>query len=227
MVISPQAIKKVLVQQGVKHLYHANTVVTSLSFLRSGGLLSRGYAEDLGVPQTPQESDESDKAYGIYYDIFFDASDVHKQCRNLNYYGPVSFVYSINVLDVPGIIVKITKDNPIRWHVDTPEEERYFVSEDELDIHYSSSEITMHITICDMHSPLCFSDYLEEIVIENPKIDNTRYFDQAYKAILTEVAQQAINVPVRIRECPDDCGCYKKYRESREGYTYHRFKTEI
>ena len=63
-------IKQVLLDHNVHHLYHTNTVETSLSFLKNGGLLSRGLCEEMGLPQTPQITDDTDRRDGIYFDIF-------------------------------------------------------------------------------------------------------------------------------------------------------------
>lgn len=227
MSIETKEIKKVLLSRGVTQLYHANTVVTSLSFIRSGGLLSRGYAEDINAPQTSQQTDDSDKLFGIYYDIFFDATDIHRQMRSLNFYGPVSFAYSVDVLDHPGIEVKVTKCNPQYWKPDQDASQRYFLTEFELGLHYDHTDFGEHITICNMHTPLPFAPYLERIVIDDPQIKNTKYFDSAVTAIRKELGRQGITIPLCIRECPADCGCHEAYSSYKEGFTYHRFKVQF
>lgn len=227
MSIETKRIKEILLSHDVTKLYHANTVVTALSFLRSGGLLSRGYAEDMNVPQTPQKTDDSDKLFDIYYDIFFDATDIHQRTRSLNFYGPVSFVYSIDVLDHPDIEVKVTKYNPQYWNNNQNADQRYFLIESELELHYDDTNFGEHITICNMHTPLPFKPYLQKIVMENPQIENTRYFDNAVIAIQKELVNQGITVPLCIRECPEDCNCHNAYRDYKEGFTYHRFKTQL
>lgn len=63
-------IKQILISKQINYLYHSNTVETSITFLRHGGLLSRGAVEKNGLNQTPQRSDEIDKQLGIYNDIF-------------------------------------------------------------------------------------------------------------------------------------------------------------
>lgn len=63
-------IKQVLKNNNVLHLYHTNTVETSISFLCNKGLLSRGLCEDISFPQTGQYTDTLDQEYNIYYDIF-------------------------------------------------------------------------------------------------------------------------------------------------------------
>jgi len=121
-----EEIKQVLIDKGVSHLYHANTVGTTVTFLRNGGLFSRGAVEDNGLYQTRQVTDESDKGFKIYYDIFFDSVDIHERANNLNDYGPVTFVYSLDLIDkLPRNSIKITKINPIRWENSMSEEEKY------------------------------------------------------------------------------------------------------
>ena len=68
----------VLRQIGVTQLHHANTVTTSCTFLEQGGLASRGFVEDRHLSQTAQPaSDEIDKRYGIWHDVFLDHVDIH------------------------------------------------------------------------------------------------------------------------------------------------------
>ena len=227
MSISPEKTKEILCSHGVTTLYHANTVATSLSFLRAGGLLSRGYVEDIKAVQTPQQSDGTDQAFGIYYDIFFDSVDIHQRTRNLNYYGPVTFVYSVEVLDLPGIEVKVTKQNPIYWTQDMDEAAKYFTNEAELEFHYEVGNFQEHITLCNMHTPLPFVPYLQEILLEDPQIANTAYFERAVEALSAELRRQGIVAPLNVRACPDNCGCHAAYKEHKEGYTYHRFKLDM
>lgn len=50
-------IKHILLEKGVTHLYHANTVATACTFIENNGLLSRGAVDDLGLYQTSQATD--------------------------------------------------------------------------------------------------------------------------------------------------------------------------
>lgn len=225
MYYTPEEVKRVLYSRGVRKLYHANTVATSLSFLRAGGLLSRGYAEDIGTRQTPQQTDATDQEFGIYYDIFFDASDIHHASRNLNHYGPVAFVYSIDILDLLGIDIRVTKRNPMYWDPDLPEDKRYFTDAAQLDFHYDERDFGQHITLRDMRAPLPSEPYLQEIILEDPQILETKYFAQAVAALSTELDRQQITAPLIIRECPQTCGCHDTYRARKEGFTYYRFRT--
>jgi len=73
----------VLQAAGVTHLHHANTVTTSCTFLQKRGLLSRGWIEYYKLPQIRQSSDDIDKKYSIWNDVFMDGVDIHDRasCR--------------------------------------------------------------------------------------------------------------------------------------------------
>ncbi len=62
--------KECLLNAGVQHLYHANTVATAISFINSGGLIARETMKRMNFHQTEQQRDGIDKALGIYDDIF-------------------------------------------------------------------------------------------------------------------------------------------------------------
>lgn len=115
-VFTGREIKTYLLEKGVTELFHANTVTTSISFFKAGGLLSRGEVENRGLKQTSQLSDNDDKIYNIWNDIFFDSCDIHHMLKCPNKYGPVCFVFSIDLLDDPMLPeIRITRSNPYNW----------------------------------------------------------------------------------------------------------------
>ena len=65
MELDAREVHRILVAKGVDHFTHVNTVKTSCSFLRSGKLLSRGTIDELGLPQTDQQSDSIDQEHGL------------------------------------------------------------------------------------------------------------------------------------------------------------------
>lgn len=78
MEISRGDLSAVLRNNRVWLLYHENTVVTSVNFLREGALLSRAEVERRGLYQSPQpKSDKKDKRYGVWDDVFTDTVDIH------------------------------------------------------------------------------------------------------------------------------------------------------
>lgn len=218
-----KCIKNILQGKDIVHLYHVNTVKTACTFLENRGLLSRGAVEDRGLKQTPQETDATDKEVDVYYDIFFDSVDIHQRSRSINHYGPVTFVYSIDLLDaLPEDSIRITKDNPIRWHPGMSEADKYFQSEYELRAVYTKGAFNQHLTIRHQYQPLSF-EHLERIIIDDPGIANNSYFDNAFAYIKNLIAHYARGVPLEVRQCPADCRCKSQYNTYKEGFTYFRF----
>lgn len=212
MSITTNETKQVLLDKGVKYLYHANTVATSLTFFSQGGLLSRGAVEERGLFQTFQGSDSLDKRLGVFNDIYFDSVDIHARAKDLNKYGPVTFVYSIDILDrLAGYEVKVTRDNPIRWKKTMPESERYFTNLALMLEEYKKGTFQQHLTICDIHEPLPFSPCLVKVLIDNPHIANTQYFDHAYQTIQECMEKNRLNIPLEVRRCADNCKCRESY----------------
>jgi len=69
-----------------------------VTFLRLGGLASREHVERQGLVQTPQFTDDIDRHFGIWNDVFTDSVDIHARIRNRNQYGPVVFVLEARML---------------------------------------------------------------------------------------------------------------------------------
>lgn len=220
-------VKKALNNASVYKLYHTNTVVTSLSFIKTGGLLSREYAEVRKIPQTRQITDSKDKEYGIFNDIFFDSVDIHARARKPNEYGPVMFVYSVDVLDtLQDYDICITKDNPWRWYGKMSYREKYFTNKNELCVGFVKGEFCQHITVRNISVPLPFN-YLEEIVIDNPGTMNYELLREAKGALEAAAKNMGLKIPITVRNCSANCGCHKKYTMYNQRYVYDRFKTEL
>lgn len=217
-------VKKVLIQKDVTELFHVNSVITSLTFINNGGLLSRETVEEHNLPQTNQRTDETDKKFKIYNDIFFDSVDIHERAKDVNNYGVITFVYSVDVLDeVADYDICITKENPANWDGDIPYEERYFSDVDSLYWDFRKGDFGSHITIKNISVPISFQ-YLKKIIIDNPGENRQKYLSSAYKEIKNSIENNNIHVPIEVRECSPECKCYQKY-ESNIRFTYYRFKT--
>lgn len=116
----------------------------------------------MNLPQTPQYTDESDKLYNIYYDIFFDSMEIQRR-TGISYYGPVLFVYSIDVIDsVKEGHIRITKMNPDRWNNCLRDTKKYFCTFEDLSLHFDKDDFGQHITLTNQRQPLSFN-YLERI----------------------------------------------------------------
>lgn len=205
-------VRDFLVERGIYYLYHANTVLTSCTFLRNGGLLSRGYVEDNGLLQTPQQSDDIDKKYGIQYDIFFDDCDIHLRSNNVNYYGPVLFKFSVDVLLAEiHSPVKITKRNPLYWKNVEPSSE-YFNSIVELEADYCPGDFGQIITLHEANV-FPFEPYLIEIIVDNPQrnIRSKPPCDLAIKALPAAANQGQVKTNICKRACSVLCNCNNYY----------------
>lgn len=219
-----KTIKELLISKNVEYLYHANSVLTSLTYINNGGLMSRSFVDDSGLIQTPQMSDESDKKLDVYNDVFFDSVDLHSRMKDINHYGPVSFVYSVEVLDdICSYDVLITKSNPIHWSDTISHEEKYFTSLLDLKKNFAKGNFGQHITIRHIDEKIGF-DKLEKIILDYPGDDKISHFEKAKHEIENALKKNNINIPIEVRNCSNDCKCTKKYKEHNAGYTYHRFK---
>ena len=106
--LNSKTIYEILKSKGITHFHHVNTVATSKSFLSKRALLSRQKVEEIGLQQTPQDSDEIDRKFDIYNYIFLDGIDLANYFSRPNIYGPVLFKFSIDaLLKIPTI--RITK----------------------------------------------------------------------------------------------------------------------
>ena len=218
-------VKQVLREKGVEYLYHANSVLTSISYLENGGLMSREYVEECDYPQTPQVTDDTDKEFEIYNDIFLDSVDVHALSKNVNFYGPVLFVYSIDVLDeVSDYDICVTRTNAIYWsEKNTPANERYYNNINELRRGFTKGNFGQSITIRNISRPLSFK-YLAKVILEDPGEDNQGYLNRAFdrlNSLLDSVGKEDI---LEIRQCENDCRCLGTYGNYKPAWTFHRFK---
>lgn len=170
MKLNNKELYNFFVAKEILALYHANTVSTSISYFQANGLLSRGAVETLGLNQTPQSSDEIDKVLDVWDDIFIDTTDLHSFFRRENHYGPVLFELDRELINDDNFDVWITKNNPIYWNADTPLEERYFQSVEELREKWDTIERQRKmITIRKNTSPILFN-YVRRVIVDDPKV---------------------------------------------------------
>lgn len=199
-------------EKGVHHLYHANTVRTSRTFIKQGGLMSRGAVELNGLPQTGQETDEIDRLFNIWNDVFLDTVDLHNYFGRQNYYGPIVFKLSTDFLIETDFEIWVTKDNPKYWTEAMTTEQKYFQSVQELrdswDAYQRQRKMTMIKNVVDA----VLFDYVEEVIVDNPNVQNNQngiiYFNQA----VTNLKQTLlINPPLKSKFSTRTCnGCYCK-----------------
>lgn len=211
-------LHKALSSKRVTHLFHSNTVATSTSFILAGGLMSRGDVERNNLFQTPQYSDESDKKFDVWSDVFLDSEDLHKKFGRQNKYGPVSFRFNVNFLLEDDLDVWVTKDNPANWREGQKPTDQYFSSVCELMRAWGDPDPQRRmLTIRKPERPVLF-DYLDAIVVD--------YFNGGVFAgqdlIAGEVAENALfeaieerGLPrslIKRRDCEGRCYCVINYR---------------
>jgi len=224
LAIETATIKEILKENEVYNLYHANTVGTAVTFLKVGGLLSRGEVRDRRLFQTYQQTDCTDEQLGVFNDIFFDTVDVHERSKNICYYGPVMFVYEVDVLDTVND-VKVTKTNPKYWNENLMEEDKYFVDSCDLNKNLAPGNFGQHVTIHNYHDVLSFRPYIRTIILDNPGEKWNSYFDAARERIGSLIQEKDLGINLSIRDCQEGCRC----REIYNGYRREaiRFKFGI
>jgi len=172
--IDNKSLYNLLVEKGVTALFHANTVLTSITFIRQRALLSRKYIEQNNLIQTDQKSDEKDKKYGVWDDVFLDAFDIHKKFNNRNLYGPVMFVFKIELLLSPSFSkALVTRSNPINWTDALTNDEKYYSNIDQIkDDYLTGKKLDSQIMITLRNPDKCvkFNKFLKGILVDKPSL---------------------------------------------------------
>ena len=206
----------VLQEKRIDLLYHANSVATSATFLRLGGLASREHVERQGLAQTPQYTDYVDRKFGIWNDVFTDSVDIHARIRNRNQYGPVVFVLDARMLaTLPAEVdVLITKSNPTKWADGQQHADRYFTTAAELSAGLVRGTFDQMITYRIRDGLLPFGTHLQQIVLDDPRVnrpDSIGTFTVTQRALQEAAAVGRVATPVSQRTCDADCKCLPKY----------------
>jgi hypothetical protein len=207
----------VLRERGIERLYHANSVSTSCTFLRQGGLVSRGTAEANRWPQTPQYTDDVDRRYGIWFDVFVDSDDYHRRISNRNQYGPVSFALDTQFLqELPaGSEVHVTRANPTKWAPNQAYGDRYYADQAELRANLVKGTFDQMITLRIPAGILPFGQRLSEVLLDNPvgqRAGGADAFAASMQDLTVAAAQGGVVAPIRPRECNFGCRCVQTYQ---------------
>lgn len=204
----------ILSAKGARTLFHANTVGTSCSFLQLGGLASRALVEGRGLRQTPQDTDDSDKHFGIWNDVFTDTIDVHARGSMRNFYGPVLFQLSVDVLLFlpPDTDVLVTKRNPYNWVAGEADTTRWFADEAEFAANGRIGDMGQHAVLRNAAGFVQFPPGPVSLIVDNPGIPVHGGKDayETARAILVAVAATAgVDIQVEPRTCSDGCCCVR------------------
>jgi hypothetical protein len=202
------------VEKDITHLHHANTVATATTFIEQGGLLSRGDVEDMQLSQTYQASDEEDKQFDVWYDVFVDTADLHDWFGRQNIYGPILFKLNIDFLLKDDLEVWVTKNNPMYWHSGLTDVDKYFQSVQELRDEWKTIERQKKmVTIRKPGKPILFEN-LEKVIVDDPrvKIYDTYVLSAEMNAGLTKATENVKNLRslFEYRLC-SSCYCHSNY----------------
>lgn len=191
--------------------YHANSVSTSIEFIKNKKIFSRDFGESSGFKQTEQNSDGVDRDFDIYNDIFFDNSDIAQIITSA--YGPITFVLKATAILDSDIEVRITKKNPVYWK----DNEEYFKGLEEIaekikqpENYNFSYNHGYHTTLKNCPTITLTPENLEKIYIENDNniknldkllekglVPSSDHIKNKFEEVLAEV--DLTEVPVIIR----------------------------
>ncbi len=218
MELDSSELAAALEDAGVDALYHANTVTTGCTFLSHGALLARGEVADRGLPQTPQSSDLSDKKHRIWRDLFVDAVDIHDRIWRRNFYGPVLFVFDLDMLRRPPVSrAWVTRMNPTKWKSGEKRRLRFFRSVDEFAGTYNLGDFDNMIVIRNLAGVLPLKGSLRFLLVDNPgelsfPNHTMNPLPQALVALRKAARQGGLKwLRIRVRDCPRFCGCRQDY----------------
>lgn len=170
MKLDNKKLYDLLKSKNISNLYHANSVATSITFIEEGGLLSRHDVEERNLYQTPQTSDDIDKLFDVFGDIFLDTADLHEHFSRQNYYGPVLFKFSLELILDEEIEIWVTKNNPIYWDRRSEPEENYFQNVEELSREWDNYDRQRKMVTIRKPEKAILFDYIEEIILDDPKV---------------------------------------------------------
>lgn len=226
MELDAREILRVLRERGVERFHHANSVRTACSFLRKGKLLSRGTLDEQGLPQTEQQSDQSDKEYGLWYDIFLDTVDIHYRARQRNFYGPVLFELNLAILEQEWLAyVWVTKSNPSNWTPETPYDDRYYRSIEEFEANFQYGNFDKLFVLRGVGGVLRLQPFLHRIVVDHceTQIGDVRAYDQAVGALrASAIAGGLGDIEIASHRCQDECRCAEQY-QNMTGQVFEKF----
>lgn len=220
MELSAKRVFQILKKNGVNYLYHANSVLTSCQFLREKALLSRGSIESKALFQTSQKSDDLDKRFGVWFDIFTDSVDIHERTKSINFYGPVMFVFDIDsLMEIYNEKIWVTKTNPTKW-AGLAHNEQWFISESELETDFVKGRFDQMIVFRNCDDGRFFSECLKEIILDDPLLQSRNNkidcYSNAYGALKISMTLANIQKPIKRRKCKKGCTCVENYSENNE-----------
>lgn len=224
MELNSDDILEILADKEITELHHANTVRTACTFLRHAHLMSRGNIEEANLPQTSQQTDEVDMKYGLWYDVFLDGIDIHSRAKQRNFYGPVVFVFDVQLFAEEWLSsVWVTKKNPQNWVDDEPLSERYFQTTEEFRDGYRKGNFDKTFVLRHVGGLLRLSPHLKRIELDNPEVelDGLDSYSMAAGGLIASARAGGLENPsIRKRKCSRICRCVDQY----EAMSYEFFR---
>lgn len=231
--LSSKELHGFLKENGVTHLHHANTLMTSVSLIKAGCLASRKYVEDRAdLKQTDQVSDDKDKFHDVWDSVFVDGTDHHVIFKGRNLYGPVLFKMKLDLLLAQELDkVYIIRTNPYYWPVNQhiPNEKKFYKSMDELKANYTFGKNRQDAQIMfTFRSPgenVDFDKYLDWIWYDDPKIkvpfrgaekEGRDLLKMVLEAALEKYGKQHYKLEQRPHTIPANCHCFNTYKSLKE-----------
>lgn len=215
MDIPSKHVYETLTEKGVTELHHVNSIATACQFIRSKALMSRGIVERNGLTQTPQESDDVDRRYSIWFDLFLDSVDIHARANRANVYGPVLFVFDIALINKNQTgRIWLTKLNPTKW-AGKPDDERWFQDKDDLEQNFVRGRFDQMIVLRHCGGSIPFGRHLKKIVLDDPKCqtqEDVDIYSMGVGALRLAMQDANIDVPIERRECQARCACTDFWR---------------
>lgn len=215
--LNAKEVYDLLKKKGVKHLHHANTVRTSLTFIKEKALVSRHYVEANGLVQTSQYTDSKDKRLGIWDSVFLDGYDLHKAYA-INHYGPVLFLMKLDLLlDSQFQNVRVTRTNPSKW----PFKPSFHESVNDVDEKYMIDgnfdrkvDADIMFLIDSPGTDISLEKHCNKIILDDPKIqtaEKEQVYDRVKKTLETALADAALS-KIAIEKRHQDAIIYDCYR---------------
>lgn len=196
-------LRSLLVGNGIKFLYHTNTVTTSRSYLIAGQMLSRQQCVARSLDQSGQYTDAKDQAHGMWNRLFLNVRNSHDQYSGVSLFGPIRFVVSVQKLfdhleEQLGNI-GITETNVERWT--SNHEGRWFTQVPQ----FTKIWLARHDFVIDVSNGSLPLELIERIEID-PHPDEAEWAGRAAQ-LLTD-ARTGNNPTILIYECKKiGCGC--------------------
>jgi hypothetical protein len=170
------------------------------------------------MAQTPQNSDDLDRRYSIWFDVFVDTVDIHHRAKRANAYGPVTFVLDAELIKKANTgRVWVTKLNPTKWAGKT-DEQRWVQGKQDLQDNLIKGQFDQMLVFRHCGGELPFHKFLKEIILDDPKMKSTESIDlysMAVGALRLAMAESNIDLPITRRVCAPGCSCVGEYDNDR------------